>query len=214
MSSAILYLAIVVIWAFLLVPRWLRRSHAVPAEAVARADNDNDLATATEGAGNDADAAEFAVDASSRWSAAGPLWPGHQSSADPYEPQSYEPQSYEPQSYEPQSYEPTAPPEARAPRVDLASTARGRPHIGRAGILQARRRMLTTLMTLAIVSAVCRVGGLTPWWTCVPPAGMLGIYLLLLREAALADAESQHRRREALRLRAARQRAREEWAAR
>ncbi|MDQ2875945.1 MAG: hypothetical protein M3Y33_14620, partial [Actinomycetota bacterium] len=27
MSSAILYLAIVAIWAFLLVPRWVRRSH-------------------------------------------------------------------------------------------------------------------------------------------------------------------------------------------
>ena len=30
MSSVFLYLAIVAIWAFVLVPRWLRRGHAAP----------------------------------------------------------------------------------------------------------------------------------------------------------------------------------------
>ena len=32
MSSAILYLAIVAIWAFVLIPRWLRRPHLLGGE--------------------------------------------------------------------------------------------------------------------------------------------------------------------------------------
>jgi hypothetical protein len=60
---------------------------------------------------------------------------------------------------------------------------------GRARVLQARRRLLTMLVTLAIVALACTVGKLTPWWILVPPAGMLGMYLLVLREAAQADAE-------------------------
>jgi hypothetical protein len=75
--------------------------------------------------------------------------------------------------------------------------------------------MLTMLVTLLAVAAVCTVGKLIPWWACVPPAGMLGMYLLLLREAALADAEQARWRAEdaALRIRAARQLAPEEWEA-
>ena len=34
--------------------------------------------------------------------------------------------------------------------------------------------------------------GLTPWWTAIPPFLMLGTYLLLLHEAARADAEHAH----------------------
>ena len=72
---------------------------------------------------------------------------------------------------------------------------------GRARVLRARRRLLTMITAL----------GLTSWWACIPPAGMLGMYLLLLREAALADA-GQARRRAAMemRVRADRQRAPEE----
>ncbi len=64
------------------------------------------------------------------------------------------------------------------------------------------------LVLLSAVAAACTVLKLTSWWVCIPPAGMLGSYLLLLREAALADAE-QARRRAAMELRvqAARQRA-------
>ena len=64
------------------------------------------------------------------------------------------------------------------------------------------------LLLLTAVAGACTALKLTSWWVCIPPAGMLGAYLLLLREAALADAE-QARRRVAMewRVQAARQRA-------
>jgi hypothetical protein len=60
---------------------------------------------------------------------------------------------------------------------------------GRAHVLQARRRLLTTLVTLAIAALACTAANVAPWWIVVPPVGMLGVYVLLLREAAQADAE-------------------------
>ena len=59
----------------------------------------------------------------------------------------------------------------------------------RSRVLQARRRLLTMLVLLAAAAGACTVLKLTAWWVCVPPAVMLGMYLLLLREAAVADAE-------------------------
>ncbi len=69
------------------------------------------------------------------------------------------------------------------------------------------------LLLLTAVAAACTVLKLTSWWVCIPPAGLLGSYLLLLREAAFADAE-QARRRAAMEMRvqAARQRAQAEAA--
>ena len=46
--------------------------------------------------------------------------------------------------------------------------------------------MLITI-TVAVMGAA--LVGLTPWWTSVVPFVMLGTYLLLLHEAAHADAE-------------------------
>lgn len=86
--------------------------------------------------------------------------------------------------------------------------------LSRTRILQARRRLLTMLLALAAVAAVCTAAGLARWWICIPPVGMLGMYMLLLREAALADAENEQRRQEVILSRAARQRARAAWAAR
>jgi len=62
------------------------------------------------------------------------------------------------------------------------------PPISRGKILQARRRLLTTLVALTIAALACTMLQLTSWWVCVPPIGMLGMYVLLLREAATADA--------------------------
>jgi len=53
--------------------------------------------------------------------------------------------------------------------------------------------MLTTLVALAAAAMACVVTGLTGWWTGIPPVGMLLAYLLLLREAARADAEAASR---------------------
>jgi len=67
--------------------------------------------------------------------------------------------------------------------------------------------MLTVLVTLMVLAATCTYLKLTSWLMCLPPAGMLGLYLLLLREAALADAERRWRATEEQRAPAAHQRA-------
>jgi hypothetical protein len=58
-----------------------------------------------------------------------------------------------------------------------------------AHVLQGRRRTLSLLVVIAVAAVGCAFVGLTPWWTCAAPFLMLGGYLLLLREAARADAE-------------------------
>ena len=139
MSSAILYIAIVAIWAFVLVPRWLRRSHLVGGENAAPEDLNGAVAVAAGGPSQAAPEADW----------------GYEDPADWHSRTSY----------------------------------RNAPPLPRSRVLQARRRLLTMLVTLTGAAAACTALSLTPWWICVPPAGMLGMYLLLLREAALADAE-------------------------
>lgn len=84
---------------------------------------------------------------------------------------------------------------------------RPRPAVTRAAALQARRRLLTILVTLTIVMLALVAEGLAPAWMIVPPVGMLGILTLLLHEAAQADTEAAVRRAAADAARAARQRA-------
>jgi hypothetical protein len=72
-------------------------------------------------------------------------------------------------------------------------------------------------MLTAITGAFTALGDVR-WWICVPPAGMLVLYVLLLREIAQADAELT-RKRDAWLVRAEaaearRQRAHAAWAPR
>ena len=55
--------------------------------------------------------------------------------------------------------------------------------------MAARRRLFGILVALAFAATTIAVAGLATWWVVVPPAGMLAGYVLLLREAARADAE-------------------------
>jgi hypothetical protein len=134
LSSAILYLAIVGIWALVLVPRWLRPSRASGtlesnlAEPV-YASPPEDLAEAAE----DEDGEEGT--------------PGDQSPAQP----------------------------SAAER--------------RARVLQARRRMLVTLIVLTAGAAAIAAVHLAASWVVIPPALMLAGFVLLLREAARIDTE-------------------------
>ena len=80
---------------------------------------------------------------------------------------------------------------------------RPRPAVTREAALRARRRMLTTLVTLTFVALALAVEGMAPWWIIVPPVGMLGLLVLLLHEAARADAEVAERRAAAHAARAA-----------
>ena len=58
-------------------------------------------------------------------------------------------------------------------------------------MLTARRRLLGLLVVLAIGSGALAVTKLAAWWVVIPPSVMLLGYMVLLREAAQADAERQ-----------------------
>jgi hypothetical protein len=177
-SSAILYLAIITIWAGFLVPAWLRRPHAghehssadvarsahepaaaeYPAQYVTETESDVEVSvqadfhvevTQHEHAAASGDAAAYAAD--------------YAASPAPYE----------------------------AAGSDGASASQPR---RRAQMLRARRRMLTILVAMTLVTGGLVYLGLVKWWICVPPAGMLVLYVLLLREVAMADAELSRKR--------------------
>jgi hypothetical protein len=197
LSSAILYLAIVAIWACVLVPRWLRRPHdaapesQVPAgktEAVFYAEAPEHEDYGTE--------AEFGAGAAAY---ADPGLAGSTAQAGSGEYSGSSAWSDSQQWSESQARSGFAAPERSGLRTGAARASRygpARPPAsgsGRTRVLQARRRMLTMLVGLAAAAMACVVTGLTTWWTVVPPAGMLLAYMLLLREAARADAEAVRR---------------------
>jgi hypothetical protein len=64
----------------------------------------------------------------------------------------------------------------------------------RANILKARRRMLGTLVALTAIAFVIALAQVAALWVVIPPAVMLGAFLLLLREASRSDAEQARRR--------------------
>lgn len=142
MSSAILYLAIVAIWACVLIPRWLKRDSARGAAAPAMADT-------TVTGGPETDSAEDFFD-----------------------------EAGEPADEDGEG-QPVAEP------VRMAESRRR--------MLAARRRLLLMLIGLEIAAIALALLGLAAVWVVIPPSIMLGGYLLLLREAAQADAEQTQR---------------------
>ena len=142
MSSVFLYVAIVAIWAFVLVPRWLRHHHAQP-----QSDTD---------ASYDAESIPAAAE---QYDEA-----GEQSAADDY-----------------------AQPNRRVAR------SHNPPPLPRSHMMQARRRLLTVLMVLTAVAGACAGVKVAPVWVCIPPATVLCVYVLLLREASRADSEQTRR---------------------
>jgi hypothetical protein len=140
MSSAILYLAIVAIWACVLIPRWLRRDSARGGSAPV--------------------AAEPVV---------------------PVEPEA-EAEDGPPADVEEDEAPRRAPAFRRASAPLSAEESRRR-------MLAARRRLLLMLIGLEAAAIALAVLGLAAVWVVVPPTIMLVGYLLLLREAAAADAE-------------------------
>ena len=142
MSSAILYLAIVAIWACVLIPRWLRRDSARGGSAPVTA----------EPAVPDEPEAEFADET--------------QADADDAEDEAPRRVSAFRRAAEPLSAEES-----------------------RRRMLAARRRLLLMLIGLEAAAITLAVVRLAAVWVVVPPTIMLAGYLLLLREAAQADAE-------------------------
>jgi hypothetical protein len=61
----------------------------------------------------------------------------------------------------------------------------------RARMVRGRRRMLWMLISLTAAAAGLVYLRLAAWWIVIPPVALLGSYLLVLREAAHADAEAR-----------------------
>jgi hypothetical protein len=139
MSSAILYLAIVAIWACVLIPRWLRRDSARGGSAPAA---EPAVTVEPEAEAEDGAPADVEADEAPRW----------------------------------------VPSFARTAAPPSAEESRRR-------MLAARRRLLLMLIGLEAAAIALAVLGLAAVWVVVPPTIMLVGYLLLLREAAQADAE-------------------------
>jgi hypothetical protein len=160
LSSAILYLAIVAIWAVVLVPRWLRPSRT-------SGTLESNLAEPVEASpqGDLADAGVDEVDEEGEEDS-----PAGSPEAD--SGQAERGSRVPPRLQQEQEAGPAGPAEA------------GR----RARILQARRRTLTTLIVLTAGAVAIAMTHLAAWWVTIPPLVMLAGFVLLLREAARTDA--------------------------
>jgi hypothetical protein len=187
MSSAILYLAIIAIWAGVLIPRWLKRDSARGAAGAAASSSATEPpATLPDDAGTEPPAT-LPDDAGTEPPAtlpddAGTLPPGGTAPSDTAT-------SDDAPSAEEHDAQPPA---ARVSREE-----------SRQRVLKARRRLLWMLLGLAIAGGALAGTRLAAWWVTVPPAVMLAGYLLLLREAAKADTEASQGEREALEARQA-----------
>ena len=227
MSSAILYLAIIAIWAGFLVPAWVRRPHAAPATSAESADS-----ATTAGSHEDAGPGEHAAgeldveyvtetesdvaatlaagaDADLAGSRPEPPYRAYEYSDHEYSGQAHGEQEYREHGYSEHGYDGEPPVyadevpgyagyEDYAPSAGADGEADDRrepqPSQSRDQMLRARRRMLTILASMTLVTFGFTALGLVNWWICVPPAGVLVLYVLLLREIALADAELARKR--------------------
>jgi len=172
LSSAILYFAIVAIWAGILMPRWLRpsahrhRAEETPHETAAP----ETMATFAQPGLGAAESERTAARKESERAghaertAARTTEEGEQAAARTSE-------------------------EGEQAVAWSAETMAAR----RANVLRARRRMLTTLVVLTLGAIGIAVTHIAAWWVIVPPGVLLGGFLLLLREAARSDAARARR---------------------
>ena len=184
MSSAILYVAIVAIWAGVLIPRWLRRDSASGGR-----NREGGAATEAESeASAEVEAAEETAPPPRRWEDAAGL------EARPARAERRASPVRSVRREEHAALRPAAAP-ARPAEVPLD----GPPDQENKKVLSARRRVLGMLLVLAIASGGLAYTKMAAWWVVVPPTVMLLGYLALLHEAGKADAE----RRDVARARAA-----------
>ncbi len=158
-DGVFLYVGIVAIWVGFLAPAWIRRPHA--SEADLAEEDEASAYAAEEPAGVDPAEPSAGADAAD-WS-------------------EVDDHRYAPR---PQYREYVRPPSAARPPAQAFGPSQSRQQM-----LRARRRMLTILVALCLLTGGFVVVGLVQWWICVPPIAMLVLYALLLREIALADAE-------------------------
>jgi hypothetical protein len=180
-SSAILYLAIVVIWACVLIPRWLQRDSARVASNEPDATISGDTIVAEDVSDDSVSRDDVRTDTVSARVQV-------QAEAVEQRPDG--------------AREPTEPDAGNdAPPLPTPEESRRR-------MLVARRRLLGMMFILELAAIGLAVVGLAAAWVVIPPSVMLVGYLLLLREAAHADIDRAQREWEVAQARAARARAR------
>ena len=169
MSSAILYFAIVAIWAGILMPRWLRPSaHRHRAEETQHEAAAPEVMATFAQPGLEAED-EHATDSGHALARGYALARGNAPASERAAARTTE--------------------EDRHAAARTAEVAAAR----RANVLRARRRMLTTLVLLTLGAIGIAVTHIAAWWVIVPPGVLLGGFLLLLREAARSDAARARR---------------------
>jgi hypothetical protein len=177
LSSAILYVAIVAIWAGVLIPRWLRRDSA----ASERYSEDLTTAETEVEAEVEAEPAppprrRDVTPPARREKPTAPRAPARQQARADTRPEA----------------RPEARPEVRAearPEVRAEFPGGGLRDGEHKKVLVARQRLLYMLLALAIGSGALAFTKMAAWWVIVPPTIMLLGYIGLLREASKADAE-------------------------
>lgn len=202
-SSALLILAIIAIWACVLVPRWIHKPHRVPHHSTPEFPARQYAAPAAPGAENSdwitSDSAEanfsraptfadYGVSEEDEITLEHDAVVGHGVGYEQDAVAGYDPDS---DSGDGLWWHRFA--QRYMIRASLPGGYQG-PAQSRPRILQARRRLLTMLVALMLMAIVFTLAHLSPPWVLVPTGGMLGMYLLLLREAAQADAELARRR--------------------
>lgn len=197
LSSAILYLAIVAIWAGVLVPRWLHLRAAAPRQVTADLSEDT-TELSEDAADSESEGTKSDGRAPIEWDDSPPpsyeLFepadlgidsPGDSAdAAQPWDQLDEGPADDAPHDYGPAADGGSAadgPPAAARPAPAHAKR--------RARVLRARRRMLAAVALIAAATTALAVLHVTPLWVVIPPALMLAGFLVLLREAAHTDAQ-------------------------
>jgi hypothetical protein len=160
LSSAILYVAIVAIWAGVLIPRWLRRDTSASEQAIDETTTPADPPVAEERPR-----------------------PSRPRPREDDPPRARRPVASEVRS----AREETRPAREEAGPAEADREETGEQEHAR--VLSSRRRLLGLLLALTVGSAALAVTRTAAWWVIMPPTVMLVGYLGLLREASKADAE-------------------------
>ncbi len=166
LSSAILYAAIVAIWAGVLIPRWLRRDSSTGASEAPDAAGEHSPDEAAAEAVSDDE-----LDPPRRRKKRRDRGRRREDSYDQHEDSGHRRED---------SYD---------QREDSGHRGEAPRDLGHRRVLAARRRLLGLLALLAAGSGALAGTRMAAWWVVVPPLVMLLGYLPLLRAAAKADAE-------------------------
>jgi hypothetical protein len=181
-SDSILYLAIVAIWAGFLIPAWVRRPHHAKSEYETESANldefgaDRPADTSFDRPAEQPEVVRSDLTVESDTEVHVTVNQGNSEYGNDVHMHNYDDAEYD-SDEAPLMERPVA--EPRPPQTTQS----------RQQMMRARRRMLTILTALTFITFLFVLSGLVQWWICVPPLGMLVLYVALLREIAMADAE-------------------------